>query len=331
MRSRSEKMHEPITIAMCIYNAEKYLQEALDSLTRQSYKNLKYLFIDDGSTDKSLNIIKDFCKTNTSCKLIKNEKNLGTAAARNEALRNVETELLMFFDSDDIAKPELVETLYDRLKRTENCIAVSCYAKYISETGTELRGGVFMGTDSPDEFLDRAKSGKLTFMVPVTLFYKSYALKAGEYRTKGFPNGDIRYQDLSEDLDLWSRMSDFAFDGKIMIVEKQVLYYYRKRSDSLSAPKEKQYAMTLKMKYIKENIRLRRGGEEEITFIDFMKSLSKKKKKQIKRGFYAEYYYRKAAFGFVEKKYLMIIPWLMISLFLKPSYLLQKANANYRK
>ena len=76
---------------------------------------------------------------------------------------------------------------------------------------------------------------------------------------------------------------------------------------------------------------MRRQGKEEITFIDFIKGLTKKEKKQIKRGFYAEYYYRKAAFGFVEKKYIMILPWIVISFVLKPGYLLQKAAANYKK
>lgn len=324
-------MQEPITIAMCVYNAEEYLQETLDSLMQQSYENIRFLFIEDGSTDKSINVIENFCKNNEYCKVVKLEKNSGTARARNEALKNADTELMMFFDSDDVAKPELVETLYNKLKKTKKCIAVSCFAQYISDTGKKLRGGMFMGTDSPEEFLERAESGKLTFMVPATLFYKQYALKAGGYRIEGFPKGDIRYEDLSEDLDLWSRMSDFVFDGKNMIVEKKVLYYYRKRLNSLSAPKEKQYAMTLKIKYIKENLRRRRQGKEEITFIDFMNGLSTKKKRKIKRDFYAEYYFRNAAFGFVEKKYFMIVPWLILSFVLKPSYLLQKVTANYKK
>lgn len=324
-------MLQPITVAICVYNAAEYLQETLDSLEKQTYKNIEFLFVNDGSTDNSEKILEQFCTDNSNGKLINLKENSGTAVARNIALENAKTDLMMFFDSDDVAKPQLVETLYEKISKTVNCIAVSCYAQYISDDGKKLKGGMFMGTDDPDKFIERAKAGKLTFMVPATLFYRKKAIEVGGYRKEGFPKGTIRYEDLSEDLDLWSRMSDFALKGESMIVVPKVLYYYRKRSNSLSAPKEKQYAMSLKIKYIKINLKRRRNNENEITFIEYLGSLTDKEQKKLKRGFYAEYYYRKAAFGFVEKKFLMIIPWLMTSFICKPSYLLQKFTANYRQ
>ena len=324
-------MSKPITIAICVYNAADYLQETLNSLKSQTYDNLKFLFINDGSTDESKVILEKFCTENVNSKIIDLEENSGTAIARNMALENAETELMMFFDSDDVAKPKMVEMLCHRLERTKNCIAVSCYAQYISSTGKKLKGGMFMGTDDPEKFINRAKAGKLTFMVPATLFYRQKAIEAGGYRKEGFPKGNIRYEDLSEDLDLWSRMSDFAFNGETMIVEPTVLYYYRKRTNSLSAPKDKQYAMSLKIKYIKENLRNRRAGKNEISFIEYLNGLKDGEKRKLKRDFYAEYYYRKAAFGFVEKKFFMIVPWLITSFICKPNYLLQKFIANYKK
>lgn len=324
-------MLKPITVAICVYNAEDYLQETLDSLKKQTYNNIHFLFVNDGSTDDSLNILNKFCQQMENSKIINLKNNSGTAVARNIALENANTEHMMFFDSDDIARPQLVETLMNRIEEVKNCIAVSCYAQYISDNGKKLKGGMFMGTENPDEFIDRSKRGKLTFMVPATVFIRERAIKAGGYRKEGFPKGSIRYEDLSEDLDLWSRMSDFAFQEESMIVVPKVLYYYRKRSNSLSAPKEKQYAMSLKIKYIKENLKRRRRNEEELTFIEYLDSLTSKEQKKYKRGFYAEYYYRKAAFAFVDKKFLMIVPWLITSLACNPVYLIQKFTANYKK
>lgn len=316
---------------MCVYNASDYLQETLDSLKEQTYQNIKYLFINDGSTDDSLKILEEFSKEVKDCKIVNLEKNSGTAVARNRAINEADTGLMMFFDSDDVAKPELVAALYKKIKETEKCIAVSCYAQYISDKGKKLKGGMFMGEKEPEKFIKKAKEGKLSFMVPATLFYRQKAIEAGGYRLEGFPKGEIRYQDLSEDLDLWSRMSDYAQIGECMIVEPKVLYYYRKRANSLSAPKEKQYAMTLKIKYIKQNLRNRRSDRKEITFIQFLEDLTEKEQKKIRRGFNAEYYYRKAAFNFVDHKFLTVIPNIIISVVYKPSYLLQKFKANFKK
>lgn len=321
---------EKITIAMCVYNAEEYLKETLLSLEKQTYKDIEYLFINDGSTDDSEKILLDFKNNNNNSTIINLNENKGTAFARNKALTEAKTRLMMFFDSDDVAKPELVEKLHDKIQETKNCIAVSCYAQYISDNGKKLNGGMFMGDSDPQKFLEKAKAGKLTFMAPATLFVRKMAIDAGGYHMEGFPNADIRYEDLSEDLDLWSRMSDFAFEDKVMIVVDKVLYYYRKRSNSLSAPKDKQFAMSLKIKYIKHNLKRRRIGEKEVTFVQYMEDMSEKEK-QLKRGFYAEYYYRKAAFGFVDRKLLMIVPWLCTSFVCKPSYLFQKFLANYKK
>ena len=68
--------------------------------------------------------------------------------------------LQLFFDSDDVAKPNMVEKLHNKLCNTPNCIAVSCYAQYISDTGKKLKGGMFMGTENPEEFIERAKQEK---------------------------------------------------------------------------------------------------------------------------------------------------------------------------
>ena len=320
---------EPITIAMCVYNAEKYLQKTLDSLEKQDYPEIRWLFVDDGSTDQSAQIIQSFYQKHlTTTQIYRMTENVGTARARNMALQQATTRLMMFFDSDDIAKENMVSALYAKLSAEPDCIAVGCCAKYIDEKGRALPGGMFFQMGNAQDFRSKAAAGKLIFLNIATLLDRECALRAGGYRVEGFPRGTVRYEDLSEDLDLWSRMSDLYTEGKVMLILPEVLYYYRKTMGSLSAPKEKQFAMMQKIKYIKVNLKRRRAGQPEITFCDFLDSQTQKEKDTDQKLFKGEYYYRKAAFAFAEKRYYSVPIPLLLALINNPKHVLQKLRLN---
>ena len=322
---------EPITIAICVYNAENYLRQTLQSLEKQTYPELRWLLIDDASTDGSFHILEKFeIKHRSTVKLLRMDHNVGTARVRNRALKEADTRFMMFFDSDDIAKPNLVSCLYKKIKEDTRCIAVSCFAQYINDNGDLLPGGMFFEMGDKDAFLKKTINGKLIFMLPPTLFIREYALSAGGYRTEGFPEGEIRYEDLSEDLDMWSRMSDFYIQDLYMVTLPKVLYQYRKRDGSLSTSMEKQYGMSLKMKYIKCNLKRRRDGDNEITFCDFLEKRTKEEIRKDKREFRSAFYYRKAAFAYSKKRYWIIPANVIFSFLYKPEYIFQKFNANLK-
>ena len=95
-------MNKPlITVIVPIYNASRYLAECLDSITKQSYKNLEIICVDDGSTDSSVSIVKKYIRQDDRICLISQE-NSGQSAARNKALRMAQGEYISFIDSDDI-------------------------------------------------------------------------------------------------------------------------------------------------------------------------------------------------------------------------------------
>ena len=323
-------MSNHLTVVICLYNVENFIEETLESLKNQTFKNFHLLIIDDSSTDSSLNVVKSFlqAKPFSSTEIIHFEENKGTAYARNFALQHVTTPLMMFFDGDDVAKPDLIEKLYNKINENENYIAVSCYSKYIDTNSNKISGGQFIGPLSDEEFLERAKNGKLIFMLPPTLFKREFAIKAGGYRVKGFPNEKIRYQDLAEDLDLWSRMSDFYTSGKIMLTIPEVLFYYRKNTASLSASKSSLMAMQNKIRYIKHNLKRRRCGKEDLDFVDYLQSLNKfdKLKNYLKDS--SAFYYRSAGFSYVKKSYIFFIYYLTLSIFLNPLYIIEKYKSN---
>ena len=322
---------EKLTICILAYNAEQYVRDTFESLEKQQGQ-YRYLIIVDGATDNTQTLCEEFAlNTKHPINIKVFEINHGTAFCRQWALEHVVTDYMMFFDSDDIAESGLVKELLSALQSDENCIAVSCQASYIDVDGKKLPGGMYFKMPDTNAFLQRASEGKLMFMLPATMFRREYAVKAGGYRQAGFPDGTIRYQDLSEDLDLWSRMSDFYVDGKYMITLPKVLYRYRKRTGSLSAAKSTQYAMSLKIKFIKCNLKRRRAGLNEITFVDFLSNRSSWEIVQDIRHFYSEYFYRKAAFAFANHEYFKAVLNLPVSILLNPKYLMQKMHANILK
>ena len=99
-----------LSIIIPIYNSEKYVQRCLDSIVSQTNKNFEVILIDDGSTDDSANICKQYCSNNSNFKYFY-QKNGGPGAARNKGLRYSIGELISFIDPDDFVSSNYVETI----------------------------------------------------------------------------------------------------------------------------------------------------------------------------------------------------------------------------
>lgn len=93
-----------ISIIIPVYNTEEYISDCLDSILSQTYKNFEVIIVDDGSTDNSFNIVKNYQKNNDNITVL-HIGNSGVSAARNLGIQLAKGEFLFFVDSDD--------TLYD--------------------------------------------------------------------------------------------------------------------------------------------------------------------------------------------------------------------------
>lgn len=89
-----------LSVIIPVYNVEKYLRECLDSVVNQTFKDIEIILIDDGSTDKSLDICKEYAQKDNRIKIIRQE-NKGLSAARNTGLNAANGEYIAFVDSDD--------------------------------------------------------------------------------------------------------------------------------------------------------------------------------------------------------------------------------------
>lgn len=116
-----------ISIIIPIYNAEKYLSPCLDSILNQTYQNLEILAVDDGSTDRTSQILKSYAKKDPRITII-TQKNRGQSAARNAGLEKATGEYLSFIDADDTVSPDFIAKLFGAFKL--NSALSVCGVKY---------------------------------------------------------------------------------------------------------------------------------------------------------------------------------------------------------
>ncbi len=113
---------ELISIIIPVYNVEDYLEECLNSVTQQSYKNIEIILINDGSTDNSEKICKDFLQKDQRIRYFF-QKNKGLSAARNKGIEMALGQYISFIDSDDKVENNFIEALYTALKKHNTAIA----------------------------------------------------------------------------------------------------------------------------------------------------------------------------------------------------------------
>lgn len=314
-----------LTVAICVYNAERYVEETLKSVMNQTFQGFELLIVDDCSTDGSVALVERFFKGNPrQYELVRLEANRGIGYARHFAERHAKTRYMMFLDADDVLYPHAVETMYRKIKSDDDLMAVGCYLEYVDGRGKKLGGGLFLGETTKEGFYKKAEKGKLIFMQPTAIYDREMALSVGGYVVDGYPEGKPRYQDYCEDLDLWTRMSDLYVEGKAIVVVPEVLCKYRKGGGLSSST----FNMGLKMRYTKSNVRRRRRGEGDLTFVEFYDSLSDEELKGLKRDAAAADALRNAAF-YLHRGNVVMCGWLVMkSLWYKPGYLLEKVRHN---
>lgn len=117
-----------ISVLIPVLNREKYLKDSLDSVLNQTYSNWECIVVDDGSNDRTLEIVEGFCEQDWRFRLIKRPLNLpaGSATCRNLALECAKGKFLNFLDSDDTLKPDCLEKkVLKFLKNEELDIVIS--------------------------------------------------------------------------------------------------------------------------------------------------------------------------------------------------------------
>ena len=315
-----------VTLAICMYNAERYIEETLQCILAQTVQDFHLLIVNDCSTDNSVELVTRFFQNNPrQYELVNLPQNGGLCAGRRYVEEHATTRYILFVDSDDCPHPTLVEKLYSKISSDDDLMAVGCHLEYMDSCGRKMNGGIFLGETTKEGFCAKAAKEKLIFMQPTAIYDREIALSVGGHNVTGFPQEKPRYQDLCEDLDLWTRMSDFYKEGKAIVVIPEVLCRYRKHEQALSA---NSLGMILRMRHIKTNLKRRRRGERELSFIDFRNAMSQEELDRLEKDALAADSLRCAYYQLKKGHVFQSFKHLATSIKNNPSYLVDKVKHN---
>ena len=133
---------EKVSIIIPVYNSESTLKRCIESVINQTYKNIEILIINDGSKDKSLNIMNEY-KNKDERIIVINQKNKGLSGARNTGINNATGDYITFIDSDDYIKPNLVKDTIKIFEEYECDVVRNNYELSYENGKTELRNEMY--------------------------------------------------------------------------------------------------------------------------------------------------------------------------------------------
>lgn len=202
-----------ITVIVPIYNGGKWLRPALESLQGQSFMDFEAVLVDDGSTDGSEKICKEFTESDPRFQLI-SQQNAGVSAARNRGIETAKGEWIAFMDADDVMPPDALETLLFHANKSGAGIVAGKYLREIPEKHPKSKGNSM--TVTSDTAILIGLYQKIILNNPWGMLFHSSIFKGKR---------PLRFRKCRyEDLDLFYQA--FERTDKVCILDKTV-YYYR--------------------------------------------------------------------------------------------------------
>ena len=119
-----------VTVLMPVFNGEKYLSEAIESILAQTYKDYEFLIINDGSNDNSINIIKSY--NDSRINLVENRQNLGLTATLNKGIKIAKGQYIARLDQDDISKKSRLTLQVEYLVNNSDTVLLGSNCQYIN-------------------------------------------------------------------------------------------------------------------------------------------------------------------------------------------------------
>ena len=214
-------MNSLISVIVPVYNVEKCLDRCIKSIVNQTYKNIEVILINDGSTDNSLKICKEWQSKDKRIVIV-DQKNKGVSAARNIGLDIAKGEYVAFVDSDDWINEIMYETLLNLLKEHHTDIAECDFIKVESESCILNQPELKFHKLKNDEFIKNLFNG--TSYSNILVWNKLY--KRSLFTEFRFPEGVIH-----EDQFLLPKI---YLKCNTTIHCNQKLYYYFENSNSIT-------------------------------------------------------------------------------------------------
>ena len=206
-----------VSVVIPVYNAEKHIEKTINSLLTQTFKDIEFIFVNDGSKDKSLEILREYEKKDNRVIVI-DQTNSGPGGARNSGILKARGEYIGFLDSDDFVTENMYEALYNKAK-DKNFDIVECDFRYTD--GNKTWEGIH---DLNSDILSLQEKKKYMIRMYPVLWNKIYKYNKVKqiFFTEGVFAEDVEY--------LYRVMPAINTIGYV----NNTYYYYYQRPDSES-------------------------------------------------------------------------------------------------
>lgn len=225
-----------VSVIIPIYNAENYLKQCLDSIVGQTLKDIEVICVDDGSTDGSAEILREYQEKDARITVIRQE-NAGAGAARNKGLDKAKGKYLSFLDADDFFEPDMLEEAYKRAEEDKADYVIFKSGQYNTETDEyNYPKWVFQEIHIPPytPFTYRQLTRNI-FRVFVGWAWDKL------YSREFVIDNNLRFQEQRTSNDLLFVFSALVVAKRISVCRKVLVHQRRDSSDSLSKTREKSW------------------------------------------------------------------------------------------
>ena len=202
-----------ISVLMSVYNGKQYLNAAIDSILKQTYADFEFIIIDDGSTDGSLEVLRDYAGNDNRIVLIENKGNIGLPGSLNKGIKIARGKYIARQDADDISALNRLESqlAYAQKNTDVDIIGSDCYIIDMDGSIVCVNGDYSKITDYKSKLLNR----RAIFPHGSAFIKKDILIKAGLYDTRFY---------YSQDGELWLRLIEMGAKIHTMDIP---LYYFR--------------------------------------------------------------------------------------------------------
>lgn len=229
-------MEPKVSVIIPVYNVETYLRQCLDSVCAQTMKEIEIICVDDGSTDSSPLILKEYAEKDDRIKVLI-QKNGGAGAARNYGLRESRGEYLSFLDSDDFFEPDMLEEAYKSIEEYQADFVVFESDQYHMNTKEYVKNPWVVRRKDIPPYMP-FKHRELTDNV-----FKTFVGWAWDklYRKSFVTEHDLWFQEQRTSNDLLFVFSALVLAKRIAVVYKTLAHQRRGSGESLSVTREKSW------------------------------------------------------------------------------------------
>ena len=187
-----------ISVLTCCHNAEDFIEETIESILRQSYKEFEYVLVDDGSRDNTLSILKRYASKDKRIVLI-DKKNTGLTDSLNVGFGEAKGEWIARLDADDVAMPERLSNQLNFVQDDYGVVLLGGACIEVDKSGTAIKKHIY--PQEQKALMNRLENGKAFFPHSSAFFNKVRVMELGGYNPK-FTR--------SQDWDLWLRIGETA-------------------------------------------------------------------------------------------------------------------------